>query len=137
MSKYSLFNDKTTADSDATNYEKLLAGTTTVSSLGYSFSSDKRNSPYKPSSGYKYVLNKSIIWAPWVGSILSLPINFARLSSIPQIPCSSASKNEMRISFASFKRSKICLPFLLTVYGTVSLEEYTCFSGSHISSLQN
>ncbi len=58
--KYSLFNDKTTADSDATNYEKLLAGTTTVSSLGYSFSSDKRNSPYKPSSGYKYVVNQDI-----------------------------------------------------------------------------
>ena len=58
--KYSLFNDRTSADSDATNYEKLLAGTTTVSSLGYSFTSDKRNSPYKPSSGYKYVLNQDI-----------------------------------------------------------------------------
>ncbi len=58
--KYSLFNDKTTADGDATNYEKLLAGTSTVSSFGYSFSSDKRNSPYKPSSGYKYVLNQDI-----------------------------------------------------------------------------
>tara|TARA_B100001093_G_scaffold470155_1_gene491436 strand:+ start:29 stop:1897 length:1869 start_codon:yes stop_codon:yes gene_type:complete len=57
-SKYSLFNDKTTADSDATSYEKLLAGTTTVSSLGYSFSSDKRNSPYKPSAGYKYIIKQ-------------------------------------------------------------------------------
>ena len=58
--KYSLFNDKTTADSDATSYEKLLAGTTTVSSIGYSFSSDKRNSPYKPSAGYKYILNQDL-----------------------------------------------------------------------------
>ena len=59
-SKYSLFNDKTIADSDATNYEKLLAGTSTVSSIGYSFSSDKRNSPYKPSAGYKYIVNQDI-----------------------------------------------------------------------------
>ncbi len=58
--KYSLFNDKTTADSDATDYEKMLAGTTTVSTLGYSFSSDKRNSPYKPSAGFKYVLMQDI-----------------------------------------------------------------------------
>ncbi len=58
--KYSIFNDKTTADSDATSYEKLLAGTTTVSSIGYSFSSDKRNSPYKPSAGYKYILNQDL-----------------------------------------------------------------------------
>ena len=58
--KYSLFNDKTTADSDATNYERLLAGTSTVSSAGYSFSTDKRNSPYKPSSGYKYVLTQDL-----------------------------------------------------------------------------
>tara|TARA_B100001093_G_scaffold488777_1_gene526300 strand:+ start:394 stop:2634 length:2241 start_codon:yes stop_codon:yes gene_type:complete len=58
--QYSLFNDKTTADSDATNYEKMLAGTSTVSSIGYSFSSDKRNSPYKPSAGYKYILKQDI-----------------------------------------------------------------------------
>jgi outer membrane protein assembly factor BamA len=38
----------------------MLAGTTTVSSFGYSFSSDKRNSPYKPSAGYKYVLQQDI-----------------------------------------------------------------------------
>ena len=60
VTKYSLFNDKTTADNDATNYEKMLAGTTTVSSIGYSFSSDKRNSPYKPSAGYKYILKQDI-----------------------------------------------------------------------------
>ena len=60
LTKYSIFNDKTTADSDATSYEKMLAGTSTVSSFGYSFSSDKRNSPYKPSAGYKYVLQQDI-----------------------------------------------------------------------------
>jgi outer membrane protein insertion porin family len=60
LTKYSIFNDKTTADSDATDYENMLAGTTTVSSFGYSFSSDKRNSPYKPSAGYKYVLQQDI-----------------------------------------------------------------------------
>ena len=57
---YSLFNDKTTADSDATAYEQMLAGTSTVSVIGYSFSSDNRNSPYKPSAGYKYVLNQDL-----------------------------------------------------------------------------
>ena len=60
LTKYSIFNDETTADSDATSYEKMLAGTNTVSSFGYSFSSDKRNSPYKPSAGYKYVLQQDI-----------------------------------------------------------------------------
>ncbi|MFL2899639.1 MAG: outer membrane protein assembly factor BamA [Candidatus Pelagibacterales bacterium] len=60
LTKYSIFNDKTTADSDATSYEKMLAGTSTVSSFGYSFSSDKRNSPYKPSAGYKYILQQDI-----------------------------------------------------------------------------
>ncbi len=60
LTKYSLFNDKTRADANATDYEKLLAGTTTVSSIGYSFSSDKRNSPYKPSAGYKYILQQDI-----------------------------------------------------------------------------
>ncbi len=60
LTNYSLFNDKTIADSDATSYEKMLAGTTTVSTIGYSFTSDKRNSPYKPSAGYKYVLNQDI-----------------------------------------------------------------------------
>jgi len=56
ITRYSRFTDEITADSDATSYEKLLAGSTTVSSIGYTFSSDKRNSPYKPSSGYKYEL---------------------------------------------------------------------------------
>ena len=60
LTEYSLFNDKTSADSDATNYERMLAGTTTVSTVGYSFSTDKRNSPYKPSEGYKYVLKQNI-----------------------------------------------------------------------------
>ncbi len=60
LTKYSIFNDETTADSDATSYERMLAGTSTVSSFGYSFSSDKRNSPYKPSAGYKYVLQQDI-----------------------------------------------------------------------------
>ncbi|MDC0032036.1 outer membrane protein assembly factor BamA [Pelagibacteraceae bacterium] len=60
ITKYSLFNDKTSADINATAYEKMLDGTTTVSSIGYSFSSDKRNSPYKPSAGYKYILNQDI-----------------------------------------------------------------------------
>ncbi len=57
---YSFYNDKTTADSDATAYERMLAGTSTVSLIGYSFSSDNRNSPYKPSAGYKYILTQDL-----------------------------------------------------------------------------
>ena len=60
ITKYSLFSDKTSADTNATEYEKMLDGTTTVSSIGYAFSSDKRNSQYKPSAGYKYILNQDI-----------------------------------------------------------------------------
>ena len=49
--KYSLLTAKTAADTAATTYEQLLSGTSTVSILGYVFSRDKRNSPYKPSNG--------------------------------------------------------------------------------------
>tara|TARA_B100001250_G_C19764368_1_gene773993 strand:- start:167 stop:1681 length:1515 start_codon:yes stop_codon:yes gene_type:complete len=48
---YELFTTKVKADVDASSYEKLLAGTDTVSSITNSITSDKRNSPYKPSTG--------------------------------------------------------------------------------------
>ena len=48
---YELFTTKIKADSNANVYEKLLAGTDTVSSIGNNITYDKRNSPYKPSSG--------------------------------------------------------------------------------------
>ena len=48
---YQLFTTKVKADADASAYEKLLAGTDTVSSIINNITYDKRNSPYKPSSG--------------------------------------------------------------------------------------
>ena len=81
--KYSLYNDKTTADSDATSYERLLSGSTTISSIGYNFSTDKRNSPYKPSSGYIYKINQDLAGvggdANFIKSILEISF-YKRLS---------------------------------------------------------
>tara|TARA_B100001250_G_C19815594_1_gene798147 strand:- start:806 stop:3058 length:2253 start_codon:yes stop_codon:yes gene_type:complete len=48
---YSLYTTKVKADTDASSYEKLLAGTDTVSSVQNRITYDKRNSPYKPTSG--------------------------------------------------------------------------------------
>jgi outer membrane protein insertion porin family len=50
-SNYSLLTTKTKPDINATAYENLLAGTDTVSRFGYKLILDKRNSPYKPTSG--------------------------------------------------------------------------------------
>ena len=58
--RYSLFTSTIKADSNATAYENALAGTDTVSTLGYSLSLDKRNSRYKPSRGFNFVLNQDL-----------------------------------------------------------------------------
>ena len=58
--RYSLFTTKLKTDSNATNYEKLLAGTDTVSTVGYSLKYDKRNSRYKPSQGFLFNIDQDI-----------------------------------------------------------------------------
>jgi len=58
--KYSLLTSKTSADTDATAYEQLLSGTSTVSILGYLLSIDKRNSPYKPTNGSIFTIEQSL-----------------------------------------------------------------------------
>ena len=58
--RYSLYTSKTKADAGATAYERLLSGTDTISLLGYSIFLDKRNSRYKPSSGYNIEVNQDI-----------------------------------------------------------------------------
>ncbi len=50
--RYSLFTSRVKANSNATAYENALAGTNTVSQLGYSLAFDRRNSRYKPSNGF-------------------------------------------------------------------------------------
>ena len=58
--RYSLFTAKVKADSGATAYERALAGTDTVSTIGYSLTMDKRNSRYKPSRGFNIILNQDV-----------------------------------------------------------------------------
>ncbi len=58
--RYSLFTSEVKADNNATAYENALAGTDTVSTVGYSLSFDKRNSRYKPSNGFNLMLNQDI-----------------------------------------------------------------------------
>ena len=60
LAKYSLYTSKIKADANATAYERLLAGTDTVSLIGYRFNLDRRNSFYKPSSGYNFIANQEI-----------------------------------------------------------------------------
>ena len=58
--KYSLLSSKTKADADATAYETLLAGTSTVSIVGYTLSIDNRNSPYKPNKGSIFNISQNL-----------------------------------------------------------------------------
>ena len=60
ITKYSLLTSKTSADVDATAYEQLLSGTSTVSTLGYILSIDKRNSPYKPTKGSIFTIEQNL-----------------------------------------------------------------------------
>ena len=58
--RYSLFTAKVKADSNATAYERLLAGTNTNSTIGYTLNFDKRNSRYKPSSGFNFKVDQEL-----------------------------------------------------------------------------
>ena len=58
--RYSLFTSKIKANSNATAYENALAGTDTVSSVGYTLAFDKRNSRYKPSNGFNIEISQDL-----------------------------------------------------------------------------
>ncbi len=58
--RYSLFTAKVKADGNATAYERLLAGTDTNSTIGYTLNYDKRNSRYKPSSGFNFKIEQDL-----------------------------------------------------------------------------
>ena len=60
QTRYSLFTAKVKADKNATAYERLLAGTDTNSTIGYTLNFDKRNSRYKPSSGFNFEIDQDI-----------------------------------------------------------------------------
>ena len=58
--RYSLYTSKIKPDANATSYERLLGGTDTVSQIGYIFNFDKRNSRYKPSSGFNLKFSQDL-----------------------------------------------------------------------------
>ncbi len=58
--RYSLFTSKIKTKSNATAYENALAGTDTVSSVGYTLAFDKRNSRYKPSNGFNFQISQDL-----------------------------------------------------------------------------
>ncbi len=58
--RYELFTSQIKADSNATSYERLLAGTDTISMVGYSLYIDRRNSRYKPSEGYNIEIDQDL-----------------------------------------------------------------------------
>ena len=58
--RYSLFTSQVKADSNATLYERLLAGTDTISTIGYTLKYDMRNSRYKPSRGFLFEIDQDI-----------------------------------------------------------------------------
>ena len=60
QTKYTLYTSKVKPDSNATAYERLLGGTDTVSQIGYVFNFDRRNSRYKPSSGFNLLISQDL-----------------------------------------------------------------------------
>ena len=76
--KYSLLTSKTTADANATAYEKLLSGTSTVSIAGYILSLDKRNSPYKPSKGSIFTIEQNLAGLGGTSNYLENKISYKK-----------------------------------------------------------
>ena len=83
--KYSLLNSKTKADSDATDYERLLSGTNTVSVFGYTLSLDKRNSPYKPSAGSIFTIEQNLAGLGGTSSYIENKITYKKYFRINNI----------------------------------------------------
>ena len=80
--KYSLLSTKTTADSNASAYETLLAGTNTVSIAGYMLSIDKRNSPYKPTNGSIFKIEQNLAGIGGTSNYLQNKITFKQYKKL-------------------------------------------------------
>ncbi len=80
--KYSLLTSKTKADSDATAYELLLAGTNTTSMVGYTLSIDNRNSPYKPSKGSIFTIDQNLAGIGGTSNYLENKISYKVYSKL-------------------------------------------------------
>ena len=83
--KYSLLSSKTSADSNATDYEKLLSGTSTISIAGYVLSIDKRNSPYKPSSGSIFKVEQNLAGIGGTSNYLENKITYKKYTQISKV----------------------------------------------------
>ena len=76
--KYSLLTSKTTADANATSYEQLLSGTSTVSIAGYILSLDNRNSPYKPTNGSIFTIEQNLAGIGGTSNYLENKISYKK-----------------------------------------------------------
>ena len=83
--KYSLYSAKTTADANATDYERLLSGTNTVSIVGYQLSLDKRNSPYKPSAGTIFTIEQNLAGIGGTSNYLQNKLTFKGYKKLNKI----------------------------------------------------
>ena len=83
--KYSLLTSKTTADDNATSYEKLLSGTSTVSVAGYILSLDNRNSPYKPTDGSLLTIEQNLAGLGGTSNYLESKISYKKYKKLNRI----------------------------------------------------
>ena len=78
QTNYSLLTQKTTADANATAYETLLSGTSTISTIGYSLTIDNRNSPYKPTSGSLFTIKQTLAGIFGTSNYIENNINYKK-----------------------------------------------------------
>ena len=82
---YALRTQKTKPDANASAYERLLSGTDTVSSIGYMLSIDKRNSPYKPSSGSIFKIEQNLAGIGGTSNYLQNSISYKKYKKFSKI----------------------------------------------------
>jgi outer membrane protein insertion porin family len=82
--RYSLFTAKVKADSNASTYEKLLAGTDTNSAIGYTLNFDRRNSRYKPSNGFSFSIDQDLAGLGGTSYYIKNRINYSIYKRLSQ-----------------------------------------------------
>ena len=82
---YALKTSKTKPDADASAYELLLSGTDTISSIGYGLTIDKRNSPYKPSSGSIFKIEQNLAGIGGTSNYLQNSVSYKKYKTFSKI----------------------------------------------------
>jgi len=82
---YALKTSKTKPDANASAYERLLSGTNTISSIGYGLTIDKRNSPYKPSSGSIFRIEQNLAGIGGTSNYLQNSISYKKYKKFSKI----------------------------------------------------